>query len=816
MMFQTMADCTKSLSEVLREYERINDAVDIKEVLARFTTDVIGSVAFGLECNSLKDPNSTFRKYGKKVFEPSFIRRIKMWVMLFTPKHVLKKFGFKSTDADVEKFFLSTVKDTIRYREQNNIFRKDFMHLLIQLKNRGEVTDDDKISVEKGESQEGKHLSENEIAAQCFVFFLAGFETSATTMTFALYELAANQDIQDKLREEISNVLEKHGGEMTYEAIMEMTYLDKIVHETLRKHPPVPGTPRVCTKRYQIPGTDIFIEEGTRVNIPIHAIHRDPEFYPDPDKFDPERFNDENKSKRHPYAFMPFGEGPRICIGARFGLLQAKVGLTAIISKFVVTINEKTQLPLKYETNILPIAFYFYVIWAHSHWKRVGVHQLEPKFFYGNVEKFIKKQISMGDQFQILYNRIKSKGWRYGGIYFLTLPSFIVTDLDLIKHILQNDFTHFMNHGVYVNEKADPLTGNLFNLEDARWKNIRVKLTPTFTSACTDGLEDLLLETEKKHGVVNIKDILARFTTDVVGSVGFGIECSSLKDPDSEFRMYGKKLFEGQTFLRRMRQIISFVAPKSLLQKIDFKQTDPDIERFFVTLVKDTIRYRETNNVSRVAEDDEAMENAEEVKKGAFLTETQIAAQCFVFFIAGFETSATNMLFALYELAVNQDIQERLRTHCNEILDRHDNQITYEAIMEMTYLDKVLFETLRKHSPIAGLPRVCTKDYLIPETNVVLKKGTVVHIPIHAIHKDPDYYPDPEKFDPERFSDVNKSKRHQFAFAILQAKVGLLSIIKRFRVTLNKKTQTPLIHETQVFVTAPKGGIWLNVEEISK
>nr|CAI5854948.1 unnamed protein product [Callosobruchus analis] len=872
MMFQTMVACTEGLADVLREYEKINDAVDIKEVLARFTTDVIGSVAFGLECNSLKDPNSTFRKYGKKVFEPSFIRRIKMWVMLFTPKDILKKFGFKSTDADVERFFLNTVKDTIRYREQNNISRKDFMHLLIQLKNRGEVTEDDKLSEEKDDSQEGKHLSENEIAAQCFVFFLAGFETSATTMTFALYELAANQDIQDKLREEISNVLDKYGGEMSYEAIMEMTYLDKIVH----------GTPRVCTKRYQVPGTDIFIEEGTRVNIPIHAIHRDPEYYPDPEKFDPERFSEENKSKRHPYAFMPFGEGPRICIGARFGLLQAKVGLTAIISKFIVTINEKTQLPLKYETSVfvttpkgglwlngevmdletciyilasLPVLFYFYVKWAHSYWKRNGVHHLEPKFFYGHAEKFVKKQLSMGDQFQILYNRMKSNGWKYGGIYFLTIPSFVVTDLDLIKHILQNDFTHFMNHGVYVNEKADPLTGNLFNLEDARWRNVRVKLTPTFTSgklkmmfqtmvACTDGLEDLLLETERKHGVIDIKDILARFTTDVVGSVGFGIECSSLKDPDSEFRKYGRKLFEGQTFLRRMKQLISFVAPRSFLEKINYKQTDPDIERFFLTLVKDTIRYRERNNISRkdfmhlllqlknrgkVAEDDEVIENAEEVQKGTFLTENQLAAQCFVFFVAGFETSATTMLFALYELAVNQNIQKKLRQHCNEVLDRYDNQITYESIMEMTYLDKVVLETLRKHSPIAGLPRVCTKDYPIPETDVVLKKGTVVHIPIHAIHRDPDHYPDPDKFDPERFNEENKNKRHQFAFlpfgegpricigarfGILQAKVGLLSIIRRFRVTLNKKTLTPLKYQTQLFVTAPKGGIWLNVEEI--
>lgn len=88
--------------------------------------------------------------------------------------------------------------------------------------------------------------------------------------------------------------------------------------ETLRKHPPLPLIPRTCTKDYNIPGTDVVIESGTTVEIPTLSIQRDPEYYPDPDKFDPERFNVENKANRHPYAYIPFGEGHRICIGNCF------------------------------------------------------------------------------------------------------------------------------------------------------------------------------------------------------------------------------------------------------------------------------------------------------------------------------------------------------------------------------------------------------------------------------------------------------------------------------------------------------------------
>lgn len=85
--------------------------------------------------------------------------------------------------------------------------------------------------------------------------------------------------------------------------------------ETLRKYPPIPTIFRICTEQYKIPDTNVVIDKDTIVQIPILGIHYDPEYYPDPDKFDPERFSLENKSQRHQYTWLPFGEGPRICIG---------------------------------------------------------------------------------------------------------------------------------------------------------------------------------------------------------------------------------------------------------------------------------------------------------------------------------------------------------------------------------------------------------------------------------------------------------------------------------------------------------------------
>ncbi|KAJ8941640.1 hypothetical protein NQ318_010666 [Aromia moschata] len=343
MMFQTMLACSAGLENILDEYSTTGHAVDIKEILSRFTIDVIGSCAFGIDCDSLKNPESEFKTFTMKVFNRSLFTTVRQFVILLIPRHVLVKLRFKLTRRDIESFFINTVRETVEYREKHQIFRKDFMHLLLQ----GAVSDDEKFLAKDEEAKKDGRLSLNEIAAQCFVFFLAGFETSATTVTFALLELALNEDVQEKLRAEIQDVLEKH-GEITYEAVMEMSYLDKVINENI---PPFPGTPRVCTKTYRVPGTSVVIEPGTRVHIPIFGIQTDPEYYPEPDVFDPERFNEENKAKRPAFAYIPFGEGPRICIGARFGLTQSKVGLVTILRRFRVTLNEKTKTPIEHGTK---------------------------------------------------------------------------------------------------------------------------------------------------------------------------------------------------------------------------------------------------------------------------------------------------------------------------------------------------------------------------------------------------------------------------------------------------------------------------------
>nr|CAD7394922.1 unnamed protein product [Timema cristinae] len=355
-MIDAMAECSLEMNTVLQATANNNSIIEVKDMAGNFTTQVIGSVIFGLQFNSIKDPDSKFRQIGREIFDPSYKRAVTLMMNTISPK-MSKLLGLSSRSKNVESFFYGLVKDTIHYREKNGVTRNDFLQLLIQLKNKETLVEDRskedahlRHQLDLGDSKtEQFEMTESLMTAQCFVFFLAGFETSSTTMSFVLYELAVNPDIQERLGAEIDDVLEKYKGKITYDAIHEMSYLDKVVNETMRKHPPAPNLTRICTEPFTLQGTNLKLQKGDMVIIPSMGFHHDPKYFPNPDQFDPERFSEENKKMRPSYTYLPFGEGPRMCIGMRFGLMQAKVGLVGLLSRYKFSVCEKTAIPMVYD-----------------------------------------------------------------------------------------------------------------------------------------------------------------------------------------------------------------------------------------------------------------------------------------------------------------------------------------------------------------------------------------------------------------------------------------------------------------------------------
>lgn len=199
---------------------------------------------------------------------------------------------------------------------------------------------------------------DDDFVAQCMIFFLAGFTAVTGGVGFLVHELACNPDIQKRLHTEVTETLQELKGEpLSYEAMQKMKYLDMVVSETLRRWSLGPANDRYVNKPYVLEkhnGTKVQLNVGDGVWLPTYAIQMDPQYFPNPEKFDPERFSDENKGSIPSGVYSPFGIGPRNCIGSRFALMEIKAMVVYLLVNFTVAKCAKTQDPLvlKKGTNI--------------------------------------------------------------------------------------------------------------------------------------------------------------------------------------------------------------------------------------------------------------------------------------------------------------------------------------------------------------------------------------------------------------------------------------------------------------------------------
>lgn len=171
------------------------------------------------------------------------------------------------------------------------------------------------------------------------------------------HELACDPDIQQRLYEEVAEIRRAlDGAPITYEALQKMRYMDMVVSETLRRWPPISGTDRQVSKRYRMENSDGTVVELTpddAVWFAIYGIHTDAAYWPNPEKFDPERFSEENRRNIRPGTFIPFGSGQRSCIASRYALMVAKTLFYFILDEFKIETCNKTPNPLRLKPNTI-------------------------------------------------------------------------------------------------------------------------------------------------------------------------------------------------------------------------------------------------------------------------------------------------------------------------------------------------------------------------------------------------------------------------------------------------------------------------------
>lgn len=371
---------------------------ELKDRFVRFMTDVIASTAFGVEINSLLDRDNVFFTMGQRAIAFRLLDLVKVGLMALLPG-LSRLFGVQLFAPAIHRFFHRLVHDAIAERQRSGVVqRPDIIHLLMETRRspaadrpRSQQAAEDAASPEgafaiAAEATAGelrpsgqRAWTDAELTSQCFLFFVAGFETSSTVLSCVAQELAENPNVQRRLRAEIDEVrssLDADGDaerRVDYERLQRMPYMDMVVSEALRKWPPTATTDRVCVKPYELVSADgrrLRMAVGDVLMVPMLGMHRDERFYPDPMRFDPERFAAANRHLIEPFAYLPFGGGPRSCIGkwvsvcalqmgvlsligvvfrvaSRFALITIKAMLFELLTSFELLVAPSTQIPLR-------------------------------------------------------------------------------------------------------------------------------------------------------------------------------------------------------------------------------------------------------------------------------------------------------------------------------------------------------------------------------------------------------------------------------------------------------------------------------------
>ncbi|XP_047985755.1 probable cytochrome P450 6a14 [Leguminivora glycinivorella] len=350
--------------------------------------------------------------------------------------------------------------------------------------------------------------------------------------------------------------------------------------------------------------------------------------------------------------------------------------------------------------------------------------------------------------------------------------------------------TYFYRRGVGRNPELEPLHASLFHIDGDRWKLTRQLVAPAFTSArlkamfplvarCAERLQGAARAAAARpgSGVVDARDLMARFTTDFIAACGFGVDTNSLDDEHSHFRKLGR-LF----FTKRLSVVIRFTMWELFPPLRRYIRVVPEnISEAFCSFVKKVRKDRQCKPCGRNDFIDLLLELE---RKGKIVGESiehhspdgtpvtvememdlkMMVAQAFLFFIAGFETSSSATSYTLHELAFNPELQLKIQLEIDEVLRKYDNKLCYDAVAEMKLLSMAFKEAMRIFPPGGVLLRVCARPYTFPELGMTVDPGVRIVIPMQALQNDEKYFDSPQNFQPDRFDPEKVKQRHKYVY----------------------------------------------------
>ena len=359
MMSPLINGCISNLMEKLANYVKTNEEFNIYMYYKRMTMDVICRCAFGIDTDIQNNPNNMYFQKVEQIFARSVRTNIVFKISQIAPlvaeiasriffminkfraflnMYILPLISKMQLNELPGVWLFNRLDPIIEQRQKTPTSRVDVLQLMMQV-----MTDEKVIDNEQDSSKANYRLTRKEVISNILAFMAAGYETTSTSLAYCTYVIATHPEIQEKLQAEIDQLSFGDGNEEIYpdyDIVTQMPYMDMFVSEVLRMYPIANGAlQRRAFEDAVVQG--IKIPAGTLVYADLYSIHFNPELWgpEDPYVFCPER----HETKRHPMAYLPFGAGPRLCVGMRFALIEMKLFLVRLLREYSILPGENLE-----------------------------------------------------------------------------------------------------------------------------------------------------------------------------------------------------------------------------------------------------------------------------------------------------------------------------------------------------------------------------------------------------------------------------------------------------------------------------------------
>ncbi|CAH2049664.1 unnamed protein product, partial [Iphiclides podalirius] len=423
---------------------------------------------------------------------------------------------------------------------------------------------------------------------------------------------------------------------------------------------------------------------------------------------------------------------------------------------------------------IVCLTIWMYIHWTgvRQYWAKRGVPHLPPHPILGSLT-FLQKQ-NPGLWMRDMYDRFRSP---YVGMWLFWRPALIINSPEIARRVLVKDSALFRDR-LLSSGRSDPIGGlNLFTVNDPLWTTVRRRLTSVFTAAklkMTQGLVSMknrelvqrFVKEMNQNKCINVRMVLSDYTTDIIGMSAFGIKCNSTLTGEGPLRAITKE-FMTYNWFRGLNWCCIFFIPE-LADVLRFSLFPKHVTQYFRKIFRSMVDQRGGLD-AEISESkdllDALLKMRQECKKdNEDLSEDVLIAQAAIFLQGGFDTTASALSFCFYELAFEPDLQEKLHKELTDAA-RNNGSTDFDAklLSELVYINCLMKETLRKYAPMGWLDRIAAKDYQIDE-NLTITAGTPIYVNAIGMHYDPDLFPEPHKFDPERFLPENEKDMKAFSY----------------------------------------------------